>query len=75
MEYYRTSADCPNRDKLAKMTLQQAAIWAVRSVSHCTEISRRAQIQTFYRLTADEERQAFQAALDSLDRGFNGAGF
>jgi len=67
MEYYRSPADCPNRDKLAKMTLQQAAEWALHSPSHCTEISRRAQIMAFYRLTSYQELAAFQAAIDGIE--------
>lgn len=67
MIYYRSPADCPNRDKLARMTLDLAADWAVKSMSHCTEISRRAEIMTFYCLTADQERLAFEAALDRLE--------
>lgn len=67
MEYYRTRADCPSRAKLEKMTLQQAAIWALHSPSHCTEISRRAQIMAFYGVTADEELRAFQVAVDGLE--------
>lgn len=66
MEYYRSPDDCPCRAKLANMTLQQAALWAMGSPSHCTEISRRAQIMAFYRLTPEQERMAFEAALDSL---------
>ena len=62
MIYYRNPADCPSRDKLATMTLDQAAQWARAAGSHCMEVNRRAQIQAFFRITREQEEAAFDAA-------------
>jgi hypothetical protein len=64
MEYYRSPADCPNRDKLAKMTPRQASAWCMTASTHSGEISRRAQVQAFYGLTPTQERELYESVLD-----------
>jgi len=65
MIYYPTKASCPNGKALASMTKEQAVWWAMRSPSHCTEVSRLAEIRTYFGLSSDEVKALHDAALKS----------
>ncbi|ESZ63768.1 hypothetical protein NL532_00020 [Mesorhizobium sp. C120A] len=66
MIYFPTRSDCPNRAKLATMSVAEAATWAARASTHCMEVSRLAEVETFYNLTRAEAAAAHAAAVTAL---------
>ncbi|MES0108378.1 hypothetical protein [Mesorhizobium sp. M0013] len=66
MIYFSHPAACPNRAALAKMTKAEAAAWAARASTHCMEVSRLAEIETFYNLTRAETDALHAAAVTAL---------
>jgi uncharacterized protein YcaQ len=65
MHYFPTKTSCPNRNMLATMTKEQAADWASRAVSDCMEVSRLAEIETFFNLSRAETNALHAAAIDA----------
>ena len=61
---YRSPTDCPNRAQLATMTMQEASGWCMTASTHCAEISRRAEVMTYFGLTPTQERELYEATLD-----------
>lgn len=57
MEYYSSRAACPNRAKLAAMSAADAVKWAASAPTHCSEVSREAEVQAFFGLTRAELRE------------------
>lgn len=66
MIYFSTRSDCPNRAKLATMTKQEAATWAARASTNCMEVSRLAEIETYFNLTRAEANALHSAAVTAL---------
>ncbi|MER9003315.1 hypothetical protein NKI15_06760 [Mesorhizobium sp. M0862] len=66
MIYFSHPAACPNRAALAKMTKGEAAAWAARASTHCMEVSRLAEIETFFSLSRAETNALHAAAVTAL---------
>lgn len=66
MIYYSSKSGCPNRAKLATMTAAEAATWAASASTNCMEVSRLAEMETFFNLTRAEANALHHAAVDAL---------
>ena len=66
MIYYQTPRDCPNRALLETMTREEAAMWAAKAPSHVSEVSRRAEVSTFFGMSRAEEDVLFRVAAARL---------
>jgi len=66
MIYFPTPQSCPNRKYLETVTPDEAAMWAAKASTHCTEVSRLAQIETFYSLPRKEVEYLHYVALNRI---------
>lgn len=66
MIYYPSIASCPNRKALATMTKEQAADWAAKASTNCMEVSRLAEIETFFAIDRAEANKLHSAAIDRI---------
>ncbi|UYZ08588.1 hypothetical protein CFBP5507_06185 [Agrobacterium salinitolerans] len=63
MEHYAKPGDCPNRVKLAAMSVQEAADWVASATTHTTEVSRFAEFTTFFNLNRQDADNLHIAAV------------
>ena len=56
--------DCPNRFKLARMTMQEASAWCMEATDHRSEVGRRVEVMIYFGLTPTQERELYEATLD-----------
>ncbi|MER9506021.1 hypothetical protein [Mesorhizobium sp. M0579] len=66
MIYFSSPAACPNRAKLGTMTPAEAATWAACASTHCMEVSRLAEVETYYKLTRAATDALHAAAVRAL---------
>ncbi|MBZ9847203.1 hypothetical protein LB565_04270 [Mesorhizobium sp. CA14] len=65
MHYFSSRSACPNHAKLATMTKEAAADWAASASTECSEVSRLAEMETFFNLTRAETNALHRAAVDA----------
>lgn len=66
MIYYPTRDDCPSKKTLAKLDIEQAAIWVAKALSHSSEVNRLAQFQTWWSLSNREAAERHRLAVETI---------